>query len=75
MPDRCRGLEAEDFNLFEIRLAADTLQRPDWYYQRRPIPRLDHELIEFVGELWDVSKIDPRGQEQRQALQELSGRA
>lgn len=52
----CADLEAESIKLYELRLTADVLERPERYFQRRIIPRLDDELLEFASELWDVSK-------------------
>jgi hypothetical protein len=34
------------------RLAADIGERPDWYFQRKEIPRLAVDLEEFDAELW-----------------------
>jgi hypothetical protein len=31
--------------------------RPDWYYARREIPRLDDEIRECQTELWDLQKV------------------
>lgn len=54
VPRSKRLLEQEDFDLYEIRLAQDcTVERPEHYFQRRPIPRLDDELIEYARELWE----------------------
>ncbi|MEN6532741.1 MAG: PD-(D/E)XK nuclease family protein [Bryobacteraceae bacterium] len=51
---------------FGQRLIADIGERPDFYYARREIPRLDHDLEEFEHELWQ------QGQMLRQC--ELTGR-
>lgn len=48
--------ERECSELFYCRLAADTLERPDHYYQRRLVPRLDNEITEWADELWDVAR-------------------
>lgn len=49
--------DRETLSMYESRLAHDcTHERPDWYFQRRPIPRVDHELIEYAGQLWDISQ-------------------
>ena len=43
--------------MYAARLAFDcTQERPQWYFQRRSIPRLDAELLEYAGELWDHSQ-------------------
>lgn len=46
----------EDFILYEIRLTADTLENPAKYYQRRSVPRMDNETLEYATELWDIGK-------------------
>ena len=46
----------ENAELYECRLAADIAERPDRYYQRRNVVRLDSELLEFADELWEVSQ-------------------
>ena len=44
----------ETLAMYEARLALDcTFERPERYFQRRPVPRLDGELIEFATELWN----------------------
>lgn len=50
------GGDTETAELYEIRLAADTLAQPGKYFQRRFVPRLDSELAEWANELWDVAK-------------------
>lgn len=48
-----QGSDRESLSMYENRLAHDcTVERPQWYFQRRPIPRTDHELISFAGRLW-----------------------
>lgn len=45
---------AETLGMYEARLIHDcTVERPQWYFQRRPVPRLDHELVEYASELWE----------------------
>lgn len=45
--------ERENYELYEIRLANDCIrERPEWYFQRRPVPRLDAEIFEYAQELW-----------------------
>ena len=39
------------------RLLKDIGDRPDYYYQRREIPRLEDELAEFRGELWQQGQL------------------
>lgn len=43
--------------MYAYRLANDcTSTRPEWYFQRRQIPRLDSEVFEYAKELWDHSQ-------------------
>lgn len=41
---------------WEERLYEDTQQRPEFYFARREVSRLDKDLHEFRQELWDVAK-------------------
>lgn len=44
----------ETLEMYEVRLVNDcTKERPEWYFQRRAVPRLDAEVREHAGELWD----------------------
>ncbi len=56
------GLERESIELYELRLTADVIERADRYYQRRVIHRLDSELAEYAGELWQIGKEIRRAQ-------------
>jgi len=38
------------------KLTEDIVSRPDYYYQRNEIARLDKDLAEFKSETWDVAK-------------------
>ena len=42
--------------MFTARLAQDCCTRPEWYFRRKMIPRLDHEIVEWAYELWHVSQ-------------------
>lgn len=43
--------------MYAHRLAMDcTTERPEWYFQRRQVPRLDSEVFEYARELWDHSQ-------------------
>lgn len=43
----------EDYELYQYRLAHDCMvERPERYFQRRPVPRLDNDLIQHARELW-----------------------
>jgi len=47
----------ENFEMYEARLAHDcTTERPQWYFQRRTVPRLDADLHEYATELWEHSQ-------------------
>lgn len=49
--------ERENFELYEARLVNDcTVNRPEHYFQRRTVPRLDLELHEHAVEVWDYSQ-------------------
>lgn len=46
--------DRETLELYEARLVKDcTVERPEWYFQRRSIPRLDSELLDYSRELWE----------------------
>lgn len=42
--------------LYAARLASDCIENPQKYFQRKIIPRLDADLVEFAQELWDVGQ-------------------
>ena len=42
--------------LYGLRLLRDCLDDAAKYYQRRPIPRLDNEILEWAKELWQVAQ-------------------
>ena len=42
--------------MFGARLSADMAARPEFYFARREIPRLQNDLDEFEQELWDQQK-------------------
>lgn len=49
--------ERESLEMYEYRLAHDcTKERPESYFQRRTVPRLDSEIHEHAVELWDYSQ-------------------
>lgn len=56
VPKEFRLLEVENIELYEVRLTQECLSDPNKFYQRRTIPRLDDEIIEFANELWDIGK-------------------
>lgn len=48
--------ESENGELFEARLAHDTIiERPDWYFQRRVIPRMDSDVLEYAHDAWQTA--------------------
>jgi len=52
-----RNTGRENLEMYEARLAHDcTTERPEWYFQRRTVPRLDAELHEYATELWGYSQ-------------------
>lgn len=49
--------ERESLELYEIRLTYDcTVERPDWYFQRKSMFRLNDEIAEYARELWQHSQ-------------------
>lgn len=49
--------DRETLEMYEARLANDCItERPDWYFQRRPVPRMNHEIHEYAAELWEHSQ-------------------
>ena len=50
--------ERENLEMYEARLLHDcTKERPAYYFQRRTIPRLDSEIMEYASELWDAGQL------------------
>lgn len=56
------GAEQEDLVLYGLRLASEAVADPLRYFQRRRVPRLDSELVEYAGELWEIGKEIQRAQ-------------
>lgn len=50
-----RGGRLETPAEFEQRLAEDVAERPEWYYQRRTIYRMDAQILEYARELWETA--------------------
>ena len=45
--------ERETPAMYESRLLRDcTEERPDWYFQRRSVPRLDADILDYASDLW-----------------------
>lgn len=43
--------------MYGSRLAHDCItERPEWYFQRRAVPRLDNEIAEYATKLWDLGQ-------------------
>jgi len=52
-----RETSRENLEMYEARLTWDcTSERPQWYFQRRTVPRLDADLHEYATELWEHSQ-------------------
>lgn len=49
--------EDETPDEFGKRLLEDIGERPDFYYQRREVPRLEDELTEFRHDMWNQAKM------------------
>ena len=45
----------ETLKLFGLRLASDARKRPDWYFQRRLVPRNDEQLRRQARDLWQTA--------------------
>ena len=48
--------ERETAKMFAARLLADMATRPDFYFQRVEIPRLESDLAEFEAEQWTIQR-------------------
>lgn len=51
----CTCLTDENPTLYGLRVAAETCAQPDRYFQRRMIPRLDDDVLEYAEELWAIA--------------------
>jgi len=50
--------QSEDLAMYEARLFQDCTEvRPNNYFQRRALPRLDSELMDYASDLWDASQL------------------
>lgn len=56
--DWSRDQEARETpEMYGARLAHDCItERPQWYFERKEIPRLDRDVLEYAGELWEVGQ-------------------
>jgi len=50
-----QGDGRETSELYSMRIAADTLERPGWYFQRRVLERSDAQLARQRQELWETA--------------------
>jgi hypothetical protein len=41
---------------WQTKLLADITERPDWYYQRQEIARLDDDIEEMCAEVWEIQQ-------------------
>ncbi len=48
--------ERETPAMFGARLLADTIERPDFYFARNEVPRLEADLEEFRAEQWQIQR-------------------
>tara|TARA_R110000803_G_scaffold205530_2_gene272254 strand:+ start:2757 stop:3791 length:1035 start_codon:yes stop_codon:yes gene_type:complete len=47
----------ENLEMYQVRLIDDCINvRPEWYFQRQSIMRLDSEILEYGRELWQLSQ-------------------
>lgn len=55
--ERMMAIGRETLSMYAARLTHDcTVERPEWYFQRRPVVRMDAEVIEYATELWRHSQ-------------------
>lgn len=47
--------ESENPELYEARLAADSIDRHEHYFQRRVIPRMDSDILEYAHDCWETA--------------------
>lgn len=46
----------ENPELFEYRVARETIDNPDSYFVRKPLRPLDNEIVDYARELWDIAR-------------------
>jgi hypothetical protein len=50
--------DRENLEMYEARLLHDcTVERPQYYFARKTIPRLDSEIMDYAAELWDAGQL------------------
>lgn len=48
----------ETLEMYEARLAINCIkERPEWYFQRQSVPRLDSELLTYAKDLWGMGQL------------------
>lgn len=50
------NIEVENAELYAMRVGYECISDPDRYFQRRSVPHLQEELIEYAEELWDLGQ-------------------
>lgn len=48
--------ESMNLGMYEFRLLRECLDEPQKYFQRRPIPRMDSDLLEHATEMWEIGQ-------------------
>lgn len=67
--------DRETLEMYEARLAWDcAAERPSWYFQRRPVPRMNHEVHEYAVELWQHSQEILHTRQQHRSTGQLPSR-
>lgn len=56
IPEGQRVPDRETVQMYGARLTADIAERPDFYFNRVEIPRLEADLAEFGWELWQIQQ-------------------
>lgn len=53
--DRLQTEDNESLSMYESRLAHEcTIEKPSYYFQRRGVPRLDNEIVDYARQLWEI---------------------
>lgn len=69
-----KQIKRETLAMYEARLAYDcTTERPERYFQRQPVPRLDNDLIEYARDLWQVGQTILRSRRKEERLVKSTG--
>lgn len=55
--DYLRETKRESIEMYECRLMDDCTQvRPDWFFYRHPVPRMEPQIADYADDLWQISK-------------------